>query len=123
MTKTISKADLAQFTGTEAYHYLPHHPQCVVYTDGVKYLAARAGAYWLLDLIAFYQTDERIKHDESLQGIQFWHLRVNDGQGVLTCERDKDDVVLTHELHYTDFPLNNITLYVCQKVMMLPSEY
>lgn len=121
--QTITKTDLAQFTGTEAYHRLPYHPQGVVYTDGVKYLAERAGAYWLLDLIASYQLDGRIKNDEALQGIQFWRLKVADATGTLVCERDLNDTVLTHQLNYTDFPLAEITLYVCNKVILLPSEY
>lgn len=121
--KTISHADLSQFTGTSQYHRMPLHPTGFVYTDGVQFLAQEAGAYWLLDMIAFYQMDERIRNDEALQGIQFWHLRVQDSAGVLVCERDKDDVVLTHHLAYTDFPLKAVTLYVCSNVLLLPSEY
>ena len=121
--KPLTQSDLSQFIGTEGYHYQPLHPKGFVYTDGIKYLAQEAEAYWLLDLIAFYQEDERIKSDEALQSIQFWKLSVNDNAGVLICERDANDVVLTHELNYTDFPLDAITLYVCNKVLMLPSEY
>jgi hypothetical protein len=122
-TKTISHADLSQFTGTSRYYRQPLYPKDVVYTDGLQFLAEQAGAYWLLDLIAFYQLDERIKNDDALQGIQFWHLRVQDKAGILVCERDKDDVVLTHTLDYTDFPLDAVTIYVANGVIHLPSEY
>ena len=49
METTISESDLSQFIGTENYyrHWTGHG----VYTDGVKYLAEKAGAYWLIDAI------------------------------------------------------------------------
>jgi hypothetical protein len=39
---------LAQFSGTERYYRI--HPGLLA-TDGAKYLADEAGAYWLLDII------------------------------------------------------------------------
>ena len=39
---------LAHFSGTKHYHRT--HSGLLV-TDGVKYLADQAGAYWLLDII------------------------------------------------------------------------
>jgi hypothetical protein len=44
-------ADLHQFTGTE--HWYRHAlVKSVLFTDGAKYLADTAAAYWLLDEIA-----------------------------------------------------------------------
>ena len=40
--------NLTQFRGTE--HYYRTHPSLLA-TDGVKYLADEAGAYWLFDLL------------------------------------------------------------------------
>lgn len=41
-----------------------------------------------------------------LREIQFWNLQVKpDNSAVLTCERDEDDIALTQEIEYTDFPL------------------
>jgi hypothetical protein len=42
---------LTQFTGTEHYYRL--NRKCVL-TDGTKYLAETAEAYWLLDVAASY---------------------------------------------------------------------
>ena len=50
----MSKFDavaLALFTGTQQYYQLNRH---VVLTDGTRYLADEAGAYWLMDAIASY---------------------------------------------------------------------
>jgi hypothetical protein len=41
----------------------------------------------------------------------------------LICERDSNDVVLTQDIDFTDFPLEQIRFYVVSKVLMLPSEY
>jgi hypothetical protein len=53
-TKTLSKSDLAQFTGSENW-YRHGINRNVLYTDGVQHVAERGGAYWLLDEIAIIQ--------------------------------------------------------------------
>ncbi|WP_233246443.1 DUF6876 family protein [Limnohabitans sp. Jir61] len=49
--KHFDPKQLGFFTGTTAYHL--HAPR-VVLTDGAKYLAEYAEAYWLIDAIASY---------------------------------------------------------------------
>jgi hypothetical protein len=99
----------------------------ILLTDGVKWLCDAAQSYWLVDAIGSYQSTPKVKNDESLQGIQFWTLKVNTEKqtAVLTLERDTDDVVLTQVIEYTDFPLDEIKLYYSpqDKVLLLPSEY
>lgn len=59
-----------------------------------------------------------------LQQFQAWKLTVNPNHtATLVCERDTDDVVLTQAIYFTDFPIDNIILYVVLGVLMLPSEY
>lgn len=50
---TTKQLDLSPFTGTE--HWYKHWLGGLLYTDGVKYVADQAGAYWLIDAIASYQ--------------------------------------------------------------------
>ena len=64
----LTEGDLAQFIGTSQYY---RHNLGLLYTDGVKYVADRGGAYWLIDAIASWQIDPRIRNDEMLQNIQF----------------------------------------------------
>lgn len=47
-TKTLTKADLAQFTGSERWfrHAIDRK---VLYTEGAQHVAEAGGAYWLLD--------------------------------------------------------------------------
>lgn len=107
---------------------LHEHSSDFRYTNGVKFLAENAGAYWLIDAIALWQLDPKIQNDEQLQGIQFWQLKLNseDRLAELICLRDKDDVVLIQkiELAYSPyFPLNSIELWLEEKTLMLSFEY
>lgn len=119
---TKSNLNLEQFTGSETFYL--HSSKRLSYTEGVKYLADHANAYWLIDAIASYQDSPQISRDPMLKEIQFWKLRVsNDDSAILTCERDSDDIALTQKIEYTDFPLLGITLYLTNSVLMLPTEY
>lgn len=114
------QADLNQFTGTEGYYKYGHR---ILLTDGVKYLADEAEAYWLLDAIVSYQNDRRVKSNRMLREIQFWELKVKDGRGELTCVEDSGrPPVIRQEVAWTDFPLESVKLYLENGVLMLPSE-
>lgn len=117
--KTLSKADLAQFTGTE--HWYRHGlVRNVLYTDGVKHVADTGGAYWLIDEIAFAQNFETAV---AAQPFQLWKLTVADGAGVLTCEDGNGHRVSLKHIPYTDFPLPEISFYFTDNTILLPSEY
>lgn len=126
MIKTSQEieAGLRNFYGTEGY---TRYTFGILLTDGVKWLCDAARSYWLVDAIGSYQNTPKVKNDESLQGIQFWTLKVNTQKqtAVLTLERDANDMVLTQNIEHTDFPLNEIKLYYSpqDKVLLLPSEY
>jgi hypothetical protein len=118
--------NLDQFSSTENYYSNKNYP--FLYTDGVKYLAEN-GAYWLLDAIASWQSETKIKDNFDLKQLQIWKLKVNpDQSAILICERDTDEPVITQKIPLTDFPIPGITLYLCdmgtgQGVLILPSEY
>jgi hypothetical protein len=117
----LTQSDLAQFSGTTRYYQ--HWLRRFVYTDGVHHVAETGGAHWLIDAIASYQP--KLFKDPMLQEFQHWILKVdlNNQKAQLICERDSDDVVLTQDIGFTDFPLDEIRFYVVSKVLMLPSEY
>ena len=120
--KTVQeiKQGLAQHYGTMAYHKFSIMFPNLVLTDGAKYLADSTGAYWLMNAIGSYQTE--CMKDKMLKDIQFWTFTVKDGIGTIKCERDTGNVAFTQEIPYTDFPLDEIKLYVENGVIMLPSE-
>jgi len=90
----------------------------VRYTDGVKYLADRCGAYWFIDLIASYQ-----KVLEKMY-FQLWGIDVRgDSTATVTCREDSNRIpVVTQEIEYTDFPFD-YELYCIDRVILLKSEY
>ena len=112
-------AQLTQFTGTERYYRL--NRKCLL-TDGAKYLAEGAGAFWLMDAAASYLI-ELGTDDWFVQVV----LKVTGSSAVLTLEDGNGGVHARQEIPYTDFPIPQYTLYACWNgsdwVLMLPSEY
>ena len=119
-TKTITKADLIQFTGTEQW-YRHALVRKVLYTEGVQYVAEAAGAYWLVDEIAFAQSVPAVAAEE----FQHWKLAVDTARSnaVLTCDDGNDRIVVTKKIEFTDFPLDAIDFYFTDNTLLLPTEY
>jgi hypothetical protein len=110
-TRKLTPDDLRRFTGTDNYYQ--HWTRRLVYTDGVKYLADNGEAHWLIDAIASYQGDRRITGNATLRDMQFWKLTVADGRGTLTCAEDSGrEPVIVQEIEYTDFPLDEVEIWV-----------
>ncbi|WP_065755218.1 DUF6876 family protein [Bradyrhizobium paxllaeri] len=127
MTTKITERDLAQFTGTEQW-YRHSLIRSVLYTDGVKYLAEKASAYWLIDKIATLQTLRKI----GAEPFQVWKLELLPAghRAKLTCadggkaENAGKAVTLYSEvIEFTDFPLEKVELWVEGGVILLPSEH
>jgi hypothetical protein len=119
-TKTLTKADLRQFTGTDNWYRHPINRK-VMFTDGAKHIADAGGAYWLLDEIALIQPyDKAVAAEE----FQCWKLQVRaDQTATLICEDGNGNAVFKKEIEFTDFPLDEITLWFANDVIFLPSEY
>ena len=47
------------------------------FTDGVKYVADKAGAHWLIDAIGSYQPSSKLRSNQRLQEFQLWELKVD----------------------------------------------
>lgn len=123
MQPKLTESDLAQFHGSETIYL--HWSKRLTYTQGVKFVAERAAAYWLLDAIASYQP--RCQRDPMLRDFQLWELDVTGRAAVLTCRRDSgrgEKFVVSQRIEYTDFPLDSLRLYLCNGTLLLPpSEY
>jgi len=115
----LTQADLRQFTGTETW-YRHSFKNTILYTDGAKYVADTAGAYWLIDEIVFAQLEQSI----AAATFQLWKLKVHANHtATLTCENGNCTVIHTKHLTFTDFPLEEISFYFTDNVILLPSEY
>lgn len=120
--KQLTQSDLDQFTGTETW-YKHGLNRRVTFTEGVKFLADKAGAYWLIDEIALAQIGEpRVKAEE----FQVWKLAIVNNEGYrakLTCEDGNGNEVYAKYIEFTDFPLAQVTVWFTDNVILLPSEY
>jgi hypothetical protein len=118
--KSLDPNILSQFTGSENW-YRHGLARRILFTDGAKYVADAAGAYWLLDEIALAQRfDKKVAAEE----FQVWKLNVNpDNTATLVCEDGNTNVVFTKAIKFTDFPAEGITLWFENTTIYLPSEH
>ncbi len=111
------KAELRQFTGSETFYRHPLFPNYVT-TEGVQFLAEKAGAYWLIDYI--FSNQPQLQN----QPFQVWKLKVRDDDSALIRVEDGNDKLLWRfTLEFTDFPLEAFTLWLIDGTLLLPSEY
>ena len=115
----LDSSTLAQFTGTGAYYRIS---RLHLLTDGTKYLAERAGCFWMMDAIASHLSEI---------GTADWfvlvRVMVSDGAALMIYENGNGQEHARQEIPYTDLPLESVTLYACWDsenwVIMLPNEY
>jgi hypothetical protein len=103
----LTRAELPQYSGSEQWH---RHGLVgnILFTDGAKYVADKAGAYWLLDEIALAQ---RFEKSVAAEEFQLWRLTVKlDHTAVLAREDGNGVAVLSKPIPFTDFPLDEIKL-------------
>ena len=110
---------LSHFTGTQNYYRVM--PRLII-TDGVKYLANKANSYWLVSAIYSHLVTQPI-HSESVVA----RLVVSGETANLVLEDGNDQVICEQHIEYTDFPLDEVTIYCSYQerlwVLLLASEY
>jgi len=128
----LTHEELRHFTGDlERYR----HPiaRNVIYTPGIRHVAERAGAYWLIDEIAFAIAGGEVaragRADPRVLDLHFWKLTVReDRTAELTARADSGESALVkREIAFTDFPLSEIDIWAgfdgrCW-TLYLPSEH
>ena len=109
---------LGSHNGSENFYC--HKPSLMLYTDGVKELAEKAGAYWLIDLIISHQCHR----DINLERFQVWDLkRVQDNVFTILATDGNHNKVISQEIPFSDFPYDLATIWLVDGCMMLPCEY
>jgi len=105
--------------GTEAYHKFSSLSNYLVVTDGVLAVAEAARCFWLLDIIGSYQTDKRPDPH-----FQVWKLVVSheDNTAVVSGYNDTT-LIVKQEIPFTDFPLDELKLFLMDGIVLLPSEH
>ncbi|QDT57099.1 hypothetical protein Pan44_51650 [Caulifigura coniformis] len=128
----LSPSELAQFTGSTEW-FRHSFNRAVIYTEGVRFLAARGGAFWLIDAIATHigsrVFNEAAAKDDRIALMHFWKLAVNPDQSArLTAVPDSGEPPFIDQLvMFTDFPLSEVDVWAQGNgegyTLMLPSEY
>jgi hypothetical protein len=116
--RSLDPEIMSQFHGSQ--YWYRHWVTGITFTDGAKYVADAAGAYWLLDEIALAQ---RYIKTVAAEEFQAWKLTVKpDSTAILSCEDGNDKVVFNKAIKFTDFPPEGVTLWFENNTIYLPSE-
>lgn len=123
MNTATLQSDLKRFTGTQCYWRV--HPN-VMLTDGAKYLADKAGAFWLMDII-WSITPKLAANEDEFFVLALERGEDNTAEVVVDRGRGNEKPLYSQHIPFTDFPLESQTLYIQKSehnfVAMLPSEY
>lgn len=118
-TKDEILNNLPYYTGTTNWFRLFGD---VLYTDGVKYLATAAEAYWLIDAVGSHLLGHGTDDPFAVAS-----LVVIGSSAVLTLDDGNGNVWAKQDIPHTDFPLDDVKLYAVWDgsvwVVMLTSEY
>ena len=97
-----------------------HPPTGIVYTDGIKSLAEKCQAYWLIDLIVSHQCNKTV----SLEPFQVWELKRQEGNVFNIVATDGNNCkIATQHIPFSDFPYDLATLWLVDGCLLLPKEY
>ena len=108
---------LMMFTGTERYY---KHPFGIMFTDGVKFLADECQCYWLIDIVASYQFEPKVKEQE----FQVYKLKLNEDKSAIINIEDGDyNIITTQNLEFTHIPYSQIEIRISNGVCKIPSEH
>lgn len=79
----------------------------LVFTDSVRVIREIAECFWLIDAIASYQ------HKLIKESFQVWKFSCNTTlhHGTITCEDGNGNELVRQEIEYTNFPLDELTLW------------
>lgn len=101
-------------------NFYRHNLTRLIYTDGVKDLAERCQAHWLIDLIASHQCENHVRQ----QPFQVWDLkRVQQDAFTVLCTDGNHNRVTSQEIPFSDFEYDLVTIWLVDGCLMLPSEY
>jgi hypothetical protein len=132
MTTPLTHADLQRFTG-DLERFRHSLARRVIYTPGVRFLAERAAAYWLIDEIALAiaggEVTQAGRRDERVLSLHFWRLDVREDRSAQLTARADSDVppFVTRQIPWTDFPLDYVDVWAGYDgqcwTLYLPSEH
>lgn len=107
-----------QCNGAAAYYR--HKLFNTTFTSGVKEVADELSCYWFIDLIFSHQLRAIVRN----QRFQVWKLeRVKGSRFKATCTDGNDNHIAHQNIPFSDFEDDELTLWLVDGVLLLPSEY
>ena len=114
LTPELIAEQLNSFSGSlDNYRYRGG----LLLSEGVHWLASEVGTCWLLDLILEARATRQVK----AEAFQVYVLKTH--SAYLKCHDGDGETLWGVNLPYTDFPLNEVTIWVIDGVAILPGEY
>jgi hypothetical protein len=110
MTKNELLNHLNQFHGSDSWTKMgPLSPNLL--TEGTKFLAENTGAYWLFDMI-----NSHIDFSDSVKSwpdfiVSKLSVDLEKESADLTMMDGDGQTLVTQHVHFTDFPLDDITIW------------
>jgi len=119
-----TEIDLSQFYGSENLYRWNMLTKSVL-TDGCKYLAEVAGAYWLFDAIDSHLTTQGLNQNTEFTVAKL--RKIGDSDAELTLDDGNGLIWMTQYIPFTDFPMDEIKTYATYNgkawTHMLTTEY
>ncbi|MBP0904265.1 DUF6876 family protein [Mariniflexile gromovii] len=115
---------LQQFCGSTRFFQLPLIQ--TRFTDGVHYLAEKAGCFWLVtdaSVIAKSLMDKSYFVTIDFKRLSKAEQEEQGCEAIITYGDGNDTILETHRYNVTDFPLDALRLFFVNNTLMLPSEY
>lgn len=111
------RREMRRFTGNPSWYRSPLNKD-MMYTDGVRFFAGAAEAYWFLDIVATELMP--LQEDNPFLVIT---LEVAQQQGTVVVDDGDGNEVYRRSIGYTDCPEGAWKFYLTDNAMLLPSEY
>ncbi len=108
---------LRDFTGTSQWF---KHFTGLLFTEGVKHMAETFKAYWFIDLVMSHQVNANVRKHP----FQTWTLkRLLDSKFAAIATDGNDNVIAKQVIPFSDFEADELTLWLEEGVLLLPSEH
>ena len=111
------RGDLRMFDGTAHWYRHPFNSN-LLYTDGTKFFAEKAGAYWFLDIVATELAD--LMETEEFMVIA---LDVKGTSATITAGDGNGNDLWQREISFTIAPDGVWKFFFANNVLYLPSEH
>ena len=113
------KNHLAHFTGSEQYYEHKFFTVKMLLTDGANFIREEGKAHWLIDMICSFQP--QLRKEE----FQTWTLKYQreNKRWKLTSTDGNKRILIEQEFEFSDFPIEEISLWVEGNVILLPAEH